>query len=172
MYNIDDMVIYGIEGVCKVEDIIEKSFGDLTKTNKYYVLIPKGNNGSRFFVPVDNPLLTARIKKLLNYKELIALIEGLDSKIEWIDNNKLRAKYYKDTLNSYSREAMFQLAKQLYCAKTGKIPTVKKLYSMDEEMIRKISLLLFDEFTCVADLTVDQVLPFIAGEIICPEKLN
>ena len=172
MYKIDDVVIYGIEGVCKVEDIIEKSFGDLNPAIKYYVLVPRENKSSRFFVPVDNPLLTERIKKLLNYNELLDLINGLASNVEWIDNNKLRAKYYKDTLNSYSREAIFLLAKQLHYAKTGRIPNVKKLYSIDEEMIRKISLLLFDEFACIADLTVDQVLPFIAGEIICPEKSN
>ncbi|MBQ7760693.1 MAG: CarD family transcriptional regulator [Clostridia bacterium] len=170
MYKIGDMVIYGTDGVCLVEDIIEKSFGDSVSTNKYYVLVPKGNKGSKFYVPVDNPVLTSRIMKLLSYSEVLDLINSLDSSIEWIDNNKLRARYYKDTMSSYSREAIFQLAKQLHYARVGKIESVKKLYTMDEDMIRKISQLLYEEFAYVADITTDQVLPFIAGEIICPEK--
>lgn len=168
MYKIGDFVVYGIEGVCIINDIVTKSFGSLDNA-QYYVLVPATNKGSTFYVPVDNQLLTSKMMKLLDYDDILDLISNTKA-LEWENNNKLRAKQYKEVFSSYNREGLFSLAKLLHLAKSGKIPSVKKLYAMDDEIIRRISQLLYLEFAYSVDIEIDQVLPFVAGEIQCSRK--
>ena len=170
MLKIGSLVVYGVEGVCQVSDIISQSFAGSSEMKDYYVMVPVHNSSSKLYVPVDNEKLTSKIMELLSYDEIVELIEKCSDCNEWIADNKLRSKYYKEVLNSYDREKIFALARVLYLAKCGKIPGVKKLYVMDEDILRKTSQILYSEFSYVVELTQDDVLPFIAGEISCRRK--
>jgi CarD family transcriptional regulator len=58
MLNVGDMVVYGLNGVFKIDDIREESV--LGNAVNYYVLRPlTDKNASLVFVPVANEALTA-----------------------------------------------------------------------------------------------------------------
>ncbi|MBQ7353018.1 MAG: CarD family transcriptional regulator [Clostridia bacterium] len=170
MLKIGSLVIYGVEGVCQISEIVSQSFAGSSEKKDYYVMIPVHNSSSKLYVPVDNEKLASKIKQLLTYDEIIELIEKCSKNNEWIADNKLRSKYYKEVMASYDREKIFSLARILYLAKSGKIPEVKKLYVMDEDVLRKTSHILYSEFSYVVELEYENVLPFIAGEIVCKRK--
>ena len=170
MLEIGALVVYGVEGVCQVSEIISQSFAGSDEMKDYYVMVPVHNSASKLYVPVDNERLTSKIMELLTYDQIIDLIDRCSSYNEWIADNKARSRYYKEVLSSYDREKIFALARILYLAKCGKIPEVKKLYVMDEEILRRTSQILYSEISYVVDLSFEDVLPFIAGEIVCKKK--
>lgn len=52
MFKINDVVVYGTQGICKIVDIEEKTVSKVSK--KYFVLKPVNNNDSTIFLPTDN----------------------------------------------------------------------------------------------------------------------
>lgn len=168
--EIGTIIVYGTEGVCKVTDIQKMSFSALDEPKDYYILVPEANSSSKLYLPKDNEMLMARVKKLLTYKEVKDLIASKNNSIEWIEDSKLRNKYYKEILASCDRNKIFAIAKQLYLVKTGKINAAKTFTSWMEDMLKKTAQILYQEFSYVAEVSYDEILPFIAGEIDCPEK--
>lgn len=170
MFKIGDFIVYGSDGVFEIVGIESKCFVGMSQENDYYVLRSKENKNNKLFVPINNEQLCGKIKKILNYKEIIKLIKENDVKIDWISDNKLRSKYYKDVINSYDREAMVALIRHLYGIKSNKNDLSKKLYSIDEDALKKMSLALYSELSFVMEITFEQVIPFICSEINCIEK--
>ena len=73
-FTIGDKVTYGIHGLCELTDIKEMLFAG--KVEKYYVLTPISDNRSTVFVPCDNGILVARMKRLLRKSEILTLIKN------------------------------------------------------------------------------------------------
>lgn len=170
MFKVGMLVSYGGEGVCKIGDIQVQDFFGGDEKKKYYVLEPIDNKSSKLYVPVDNEILCKRMQKLLDYDEIISLINNECTELEWITDNKLRNKYHKDIIKTYDKKKIVALAKRLYEIKNGKYPEIKKLYSSDEDTLKKIAQILYIEFSYTVDITQEQVLPFICGEINCKRK--
>ena len=59
MFEINDKVLYGTDGVCVVEDIAQRTFGGVTET--YYILKPYSGSLSSIMIPVSNEHLVSRI---------------------------------------------------------------------------------------------------------------
>ena len=169
MLKIGALIVYGSEGVCRVEDIQCLSFAGLEE-KEYYILVPELNTSSKLYLPSDNEKLMARVQKLLSYEEITELINCEEPIIEWVEDSKLRNKYYKEILSSYDRKKIFALAKQLYLIKTGKLVITKTFTNWMDDILKKTSQILYSEFSYVVDISQEELLPFIAGEIKCQEK--
>lgn len=170
MLEKDKLVVYGGEGVFKIADIELMSFSVNEEKREYYILESISNKSSRLFIPVDNSLLCNRIKPVISYSELIKLLNTVSEPFEWLEDNKLRGKAYKDAINEYDRVTLIKIIKCLHSIKTGKNLSVSRLYSVDEEALRRISHSLFSEFSVNVSLTFDELIPFICGDITCPNR--
>lgn len=170
MLEIGAIIVYGSEGVCKVVDLQELSFSGSDDKKEYYILVPETNSSSKLYLPKDNQILMSRVKKLLSYEEIKELISSDEDIIEWVEDSKARNKYYKELIATYDRKNIFAIAKQLYFIKTGKIETVSNFTNWMEDTLKKTSQILYSEFSYMVELTQDQLLPFIAGEIECKKR--
>lgn len=104
MYKVNETVIYGTEGICKITDIAERNFN--SSVEKYYILKPLYNSSSTIMVPINNEILVSRMRRMLSCEEIEKLIEDMPGEegLEWIDDEKKEKK---------STEALF-------CAETEK----------------------------------------------------
>ena len=68
MYEIGELVLYGIHGICTVTGIERMRF-DKEKAD-YYVLVPREQHGAKFYVPVANEAAVAKPRSLLSREEL------------------------------------------------------------------------------------------------------
>ena len=55
VFQVGDVIIYGVQGVCKIEETEEKNVGGAART--YFVLKPVEDQGSTIYVPTDNELV-------------------------------------------------------------------------------------------------------------------
>lgn len=93
LFKIDDYIMYGMTGVCKVMDITNERFTNGIK-KEYYVLSPIYSNNTVIKIPVDNEKVPMR--KLLSKINVLSLINDIPNMdTSWIDNEKLRSEQFK-----------------------------------------------------------------------------
>lgn len=170
MFKINDTVIYGAQGVCRVADIVEKNIGG--KTAQYYALKPSFQENTTIFVPVDNPKLVLKMHSVLTKEEIGRLIEAMpQSDTEWIEDEALRRKQYKEILSSGDRLKIALMIKSLYLEQQRRKQQGKKLHANDLQLFSRAESLLYNELALVLQITPEQVVPFLTNRIKL-EELN
>ena len=60
MFSVNDYVVYGSEGVCRIEDIGRKDITGLDREKEYYTLVPVYKSG-RIYTPTDSSIIMRRV---------------------------------------------------------------------------------------------------------------
>lgn len=169
MFAKNDYIIYGTTGVCKITGIEKKKFNNMER--EYYILKPAYYPNSTIYAPVDNNMIN--IRKIMTVKEVYDLIKTMpDNKPIWIDDINLRKEKYNEILKKGDKVELVKLIRTLYLEKEKKKNEGKKLYVGDEKIMSEAQRLLHEEFALVLNIKVDEVLPFILGELEPTEKNN
>lgn len=164
MYQINDMIIYGVNDICKIVDIADKDFSG-SKT-EYYVLKPLNNQASTIYVPVNNENLKKKMRCVLSVSEIYEIIHSMpEEKSVWIENENERKEKYKEIIACGNRRELVQIIKALYTHQQQLQAKGKKLHAADERFFKEAEKLLYEEFAIVLDIKQEQVLPFILEQI-------
>ena len=106
-------------------------------------------------------------------EEVYDLIKTMpDNETIWIDDMNLRKETYNEILKKGNKKDIVKLIKTLYMEKLRKKEEGKKLNAGDEKIMNEAEKLLHEEFALVLNIKVDEVLPFILGELSPEEKQN
>lgn len=163
VFSKNDYIIYGTTGVCKIVDIIKKKFGT-NNEREYYVLKPTYDINSTIYAPTYSDAIS--IRKIMTVSEVYELIKTMpDNETIWIEDINLRKQKYTDILKNANKKELVKLIKTLYLQKQQKKEEGKKLYVGDEKIMSEAERLLHEEFALVLKIKIEEVLPFILGEI-------
>ncbi|MBO4288855.1 MAG: CarD family transcriptional regulator [Lachnospiraceae bacterium] len=159
-HKVNDVVVYGTDGVCRITEITKKPFRDREVT--YYVLKPLFKQSSTIFVPVDCEKLTAKMHKALSSDEILALIQSLpDQDTMWIEDEAERKVRYKEILLSGDRLQLIRMIKALYFHQEEQRAVGKKLHISDDNFFKEAQRLLHDEFSAALGIPRDEILNYI-----------
>ncbi len=151
MFKVNDVIIYGTQGVCEIVDIEEKSIGGTKK--EYYVLKPIQYQSSTIYAPVNNEHILKKMRKLLTADEINHLIDSMPEEVtNWIDDVHDRKEYYKKLLVSGDHSALIQMIKAIYAHKKQRETNGKRLHAMDEQFFKDAEQILYTEFQYVLNL--------------------
>lgn len=157
MFQVNDVIIYGGQGVCEIAAIEEKSIGGVKKA--YFVLKPIKEQGSTIYAPTDNALVQKKMRRLLTVSEINHLIDSMpDEKTVWIDNANERKECYKNLLASGDHLALIQMIKAIYAHKKEREAAGKRLHVMDEHFFKDAEQILYNEFQYVLNLSGKEAL--------------
>lgn len=162
MFNVGETVLYGSEGVCKITEITEKTFGDTAI--EYYILTPVFNNRSTFFVPTANSALTAKMHPLLTNSEVMDIIETTEELGSWIESDIERKEYFKEIISGGNIKKIASMLKSLLRHKDEMESIGKKLHKPDEMVFKEAQKILYEEFAMVMDLSKDDVIGILCGK--------
>lgn len=169
MFAVNDIILYGLNGACKITDITKREIGG--RTVEYYVLRPIYSNASTIFVPTNNENLTSRMRQVLSAAEIHALIQSMpQEKSVWIEDENQRREAYKEILSNGDRQELIRLIKALYLHQKELQQIGRRLHISDERFLKDAERLLYDEFALVLSIKPEQVLPFIMEQIDLAEK--
>ncbi|MDY0409743.1 CarD family transcriptional regulator [Virgibacillus soli] len=156
MYKIDDLVIYSGHGICKVDDISEKTYAGVTRA--YYVLSPiENDNQLTISTPVDNS--KKMIQNLMDKDEAANILESFDSEgTDWIERPQLRSKVYHDILRSGIRSDIANVANTLLRKKHEIEMEGKKLSVQDGDILESIQDILFRELSIVLKTPYEKII--------------
>lgn len=165
MFKVDDVIIYGTQGVCRIVGIEEKALSGVKKN--YFVLKPVNDIGPTIFAPTDNEIVLKKMRKLLTKEEINILIDSMpDEKTAWISNVNERKELYKNLLTSGDHAALIQMIKAIYAHKKEREASGKRLHSMDENFFKDAERILYNEFQYVLQLSgKDALMNYILARI-------
>ena len=163
-FNVNDTVVYGTSGVCKIVNIEEKDFMG-TKKN-YFVLKPIKSDSSTYFVPTNNETLIAKMRKLLSEKEINELIDSMANEpANWIDNDNERREKYKNIISKGNHTELIKMIKAIFFEKKEREAIGKRLHASDERFLKDAEQILHGEFQYVLNFNEDQLLTYIFNRI-------
>ena len=154
MFKINDVVVYGSQGVCEIVDIAEKKIDGASKS--YFVLKPKTDRGATFYVPTWNEKAWGKMRKVMSKNDIDTLIDSMPTKTPtWIANENERKETYKKILASGNQAAIISMVQALFIHKKEREAEGKRLHMSDEHFMKDAEQLLYNEWQYV--LNVDKV---------------
>lgn len=169
MFELNDTVLYGSEGVYRISEIKEMDFKE--PAADYYVLKSLHSSTATIFVPVDNEALAAKMRRVLSPEEIYNMIRSMPEETSiWIEDESERSREYKEILLKGDHRALGKLIKTLYSHQQEQKKIGKNLHKADERFLKDAKKLLYNEFAYVLDIEPEQVLPFIQEQIEVAEN--
>ncbi|MFA9462654.1 MAG: CarD family transcriptional regulator [Velocimicrobium sp.] len=164
MFEVGDYIIYGNNGVCKVDKIGTMDVSGTPKGRLYYTLSPVYAKGSTVFTPVDNKKVMMR--PVISKEEAWKLIDDMNNiDTLWISDERRREECYKDALKSCDAREWIKIIKTLYIRKKSRVAEGKKVTTSDQKYLRMAEDSLFGELAIPLEMDKSKVEDFIATRV-------
>lgn len=163
MFNVDDYIMYGMTGVCKVVDITNERFINNEK-RKYYILSPIYNNDTIIKIPLDNNKVPMR--KVISKDDMTSLINDVPNmETLWIDDERKRNEQFQTMLKSGQCEELIKLIRSIHFGKKYVKLSGKKLQKTDKDIKKEAERLLTEEFATILNISPNEVNSDILSKI-------
>ena len=154
MFNVGDIIIYSAHGLCQIDDICEKTYGDTTRT--YYVLHPLENSKLIINIPIDSKQVV--MQKVMKREEAEEILHSFQQPgIEWIENARQRTKHYKSLVNTGDRKEIAKVAITLMRKKREATMDKKKLDDDDRVLLANIQNIMYKELAAALDTSYEEI---------------
>lgn len=164
MYQMGELVIYGIHGVCRVADqetqIVDR------KSVTYLVLEPVGQEVSKYLVPTHNETAMGKLRSLLTPEALDALVCSEEVRTDgWIRDENARKQCYRELISSGDRVSLMRMVYTLYGHKRAQSQAGKKVHLADENFLRDAEKLLTGEIAVVKCISQEEARAWLRKEL-------
>ncbi|MGE5390309.1 MAG: CarD family transcriptional regulator [Deltaproteobacteria bacterium] len=165
MYQIGDVIMYRMEGACRVDAIGVPDSASSDNDRLYYTLSPNNRDGL-IYIPVDTAVF---MRPVITYEEVQYLIQQIPHITTNISNEnrnlKMLSDHYEALLQTHDCADLLQLIKSVYAKRQIAAENGKKLGKIDEHFLQLAEELLYGEFAIVLGIPKDQVKSYIEARI-------
>lgn len=164
MFETGDYIIYGSNGVCRVEEVGTLNISGIPKDRKYYTLQPMYSKGSKVFTPVDNDKVVMR--PILTETEAKKIIDGIRETEElWIEDISKRENVYKESMKKCDCLEWIKIIKTLYTKRKERLAEGKKVTAGDEKYLRLAEDNLYGELAISLNIERTEVEGYIISKV-------
>lgn len=161
MYEVDDLVMYGATGVCRVSGITKPSFAGLNEDRLYYVLEPLYQDGV-IYAPIENKSVFMRpVISEDEAKKLIDTMPQVHTEIYKSSSMQQLSKYYQSVIDTHKCKDLIKLTKSLNEKREKAKKDNKHLGQIDKKFMKKAEELLFGELAAALHMPKDDVEGYI-----------
>lgn len=148
MFHVGDYIVYGSNGICRVEEITHPDIAGIDEDKLYYVLVPEKTRDSRLFCPTDNSRVVLR--SVITADEAAALMEEV-KEIEplQVESERMRDDSYKKAMKSCDLRQCVKVIKALLIRKEERESHGKKVTVTDERYMKLAEEGLYSELSLV-----------------------
>ncbi len=164
MFSIGEYIVYGLNGVCRVEEIGPMNMSGVESDKIYYTLLPLYTKGSRVFTPVDNQKVVMR--PVISKQEACQLIDDMQNidEIEVVDD-KRRELAYKEAVKSCDCRELIRIINTALKRKEERLAQGKKMSACDERYLKQAQDSLYGEFAISLKIEKGEVQDFITNRM-------
>lgn len=160
MFAAGEMVVYGGEGVCRVEGVGTPSLPGMDKTRLYYTLAPLYRSG-QVMTPVDTRVLMRPLLTGQEVQELIAQLDQLPEEQAESHNTRAIKDLYHQVVASYDCRRLAGLIKGVCRRRSWAVHHGRKISQMDERYLKRAEDALYGELGAVLGLPREEVPAYI-----------
>lgn len=159
MYSVDEVVLYGSNGVCRIKEISKKKIAGTVM--EYYVLKPLFSQESTLFVPTNNEALVSKMRYILSKDRIEEILDNLSETPEWINDKNGRFDFCKATIASGDFESVVNLIRMLRFHEKEQNSKGKHLHLSDERFLREAEKIACDEISIALNVERSEVIQML-----------
>ncbi len=171
MYDVGDLIIYGSEGVCRVESVGAAPVSGADKGRLYYTLSPLYRTG-HVFTPVDSGVFMRPVISRQEALDLIKQIPDIEGEIYETRNLRFLTEHYQECFQSHKCYDLVKLIKDVYLKRKCAIAKGKKLGQIDERFMKRAEDMLYGELAVALGIPKDDVSGYIAESVEAAAETN
>ncbi len=172
MFGVDEIVVYGSTGVCRIVDIGTPQFHGVDKSQSYYTLKPVFGDGV-IYCPVDNTRVFIRpVISREQAEKLIDAIPSIHAQAYHNRSTQLLTEHYSGVINTHECADLIELIMSIYHKKQTLAGQKRRLGQVDERFMKRAQNLLYGEFAVALGIAKEEVEQYIASRMEQFEKVN
>lgn len=164
MFEVGSLVVYGSDGVCRVEKVGPLDMREAQKDVEYYTLSPLYHGGT-IFTPVDTKVLMRPVITREEAEDLIAHIPEIQGETCLSRNPRLLHEHYQLSLKSGDCVELVKLIRTIYAKGREAEGKGRHLGQVDERSRKQAMDMLHGELAVALGIPVDQVEGYISQTI-------
>ena len=169
MYQISDHIMYGYEGVCRVEFVGHPNVPGLNREREYY-LLESVRRGTQVYTPVDTKMTMRPVLSEAELNDALSRFPSLSITDELPSDTKSSAEYYRSTLQKLNFLQTLLLYKALFHRQKRQMAIRKTLSTTDQRFMKQAEELLCSEICFVRGLTLPECLTLLREK--CEEETD
>lgn len=164
MFSVGEYIVYGVEGVCQVEEAGKVKVSGLDKNRDYYRLRPYYHGGT-IYTPVDG---RAVIRPVITREELEGLIPRLPE-LPLLDDvpaeSRAAAEYYRTILAGHDCVMLLRLCKTLHARQTALSASRRNVSSTELRSWKTAEEMIYGEFGFALDMPPAKVKDYLRQKL-------
>ncbi len=169
MYKINDLIVYGKTGVCKITDITVPENISLDRNQLYYVLQPLYQD-YLIYTPVNTKVFMRPIISAEDAERLIEMIPTTQAEAYYNGHIQALSQHYAAIIEAYNCEDLIELTMSIYAKEQVFKQQKRKLGQIDQRYMKQAEELLFGEIAVALDMPIDEVQKYIASRVAFGNK--
>ncbi|MBQ8207903.1 MAG: CarD family transcriptional regulator [Clostridia bacterium] len=164
MFEVNEYVFYGSEGICRIDDIVSSPFSDVKIDVKYYVLHSAHGGNSTAYVPVDGA--SALIRPVMSKGDIAALISKMNELplFEECNLKQLKEKY-SIAIRSGDPSEWVRIIKTVYDRTLNGRDGGKKVSDAERAYADNAKKYLYKEISTVLGIPTEDVERYITDNV-------
>lgn len=160
MFEINDFVFYGSEGVCRIDDIVSSPFSDVKTEGKYFVLHSLHGKTGTMFVPVAAS--DRLMRRIMSKSELGKLLSRMDSLPLIVESNLKQLKEkYSEAMRSGKPDEWVRVIKTVYDRTVNGRSNGRKVSDAERAFSENAKKYLYMEISTVLGIPEESVEKYI-----------
>ena len=164
MYSINDFIVYGKMGVCRVTDITVPNNIRWAGKKLYYVLQPLQGN-CVIYAPVDTKVFMRPIISAEDANRLIKAIPKMQTDPYYNDRMQELVSHYENVLHEHHCGDLLALAMSIYAKKQELEEQNHKFGQIDGRYLKQAEELLYCELSLALNIPMEKVPEYIAVQV-------
>ncbi len=156
MFRVDDLVVYGSSGVCKIIDISNPAQAAHYTDKLYYKLQPVFGSET-IFTPVDTAIFIRPVISKEDAQKLMAKIPSIREEVYVNKNLTVLTAHYKEALQEYECEDLVRIIKSVRVKNKTAVANGKKPGQIDQRYMKRAESLLCGELSVALGISRDEV---------------
>lgn len=165
MFELNDVLVYGNNGVCRIADIRKERF-TAAKEEMYYILSPVFGKQSKLYVPMQNIKLVEKLRPVMYKDDLTSMLSAAKQvNVKWNSDDRIRDEEFHSTVANGLSTELLVLIKNILFHKIELKDKIKKLHASDERMLALSEKIAGEEFAYVMGMDVSEAVAFLENEL-------
>ena len=160
MFTAGELVVYGGEGVCRVEGVGPSRVPGAEKNRLYYTLSPFWRTG-QVLTPVDTRVLMRPILTREEALELISQMGSIEPESPALSSPRAIKEHYQQIVSSYDCHRTVGLIRGITAKRRRALEQGKKASQMDERYLKRAEDQLYGELAAALELDFKAVADYI-----------
>lgn len=156
MFAIGSLVVYGGEGVCRVEHIGPSAISCADRQRDYYTLTPLYHTG-QVITPVDTRVLMRPIMTQQEAEDFLLTLATLPAEELGTLGQRAAREHYQEVVTSYDCCRMAAFIKALYGKRALALQSGKKVSQLDERYGKRAEEHLYGELAAALCIERNEV---------------